>query len=350
MSTTPDAEPPVLARVEDGVGRLTLNRHRALHALTLEMIQIIMRSLLAWRHDDSVEVIMLDHAGERGFCAGGDIKSAVSGGPSREFFFTEYQLNALMFGYKKPIVVIMDGITMGGGVGLAMPCRFRVATERTLFAMPETAIGLFPDVGGGWWLPRLPGQAGMWLALTSARIGPADCLLLGIATDYVKSADIPALKASILAVPDGVEEALTLRESDAGEPAISEHRDAIDRLFAHDSVEEIVAALTADPSPWAQSQLEIVKARSPTAMKVAFRQLREGGLRHSFDEQMQVEARIGARLSYSHDFAEGVRAVLIDRDNKPRWDPATLEEVDASRLDAIFAPLPADEEWAPLQG
>jgi len=348
MSTPPADEPQVLVRVEGRVGRLTLNRPRALHALTLDMIRLILDALITWRSDDGVDLVMLDHAGERGFCAGGDIKSAVTGGPSREFFFTEYQLNALMFGYEKPIVVVMDGVTMGGGVGLAMPCRYRIATERTLFAMPETAIGLFPDVGGGWWLPRLPGETGLWLALTSARIGPADCLVLGIATDYVESAALVGLKAAIVADPERIDTLLTEAEADAGEPPIARHRDAIDHLFRHDSVEAVFAALEADKSDWAVAQLAILKARSPTAMKVAFRLLREGAKRTSFPDHMRVEARIGARISYSHDFAEGVRAVLIDRDNAPRWKPATLREVDETSLDAIFAPLPVDEEWAPL--
>jgi enoyl-CoA hydratase len=349
MSAPDDAEPQVLVRVEGRVGRLTLNRPKALHALTLDMIRLITRALVAWKNDPSVELVILDHAGERGFCAGGDIKSAVTGGPSREFFYEEYQLNAFMFGYPKPMAVFLDGIVMGGGVGLAMPCRYRVATEKTLFAMPETAIGLFPDVGGGWWLPRLPGESGMWLALTGARIKTADCLLLGIATDVVKSEQVEAVKREILAAPGEIEEILTRYETDAGEPAIALHRDAMDRLFGGDSVEAVFAAIAASDDPWATAQLDILKARSPTAMKVAFRQLREGRERRSFDEQMLVETRIGSRVSYSHDFAEGVRAVLIDRDNRPQWDPPTLEKVDPAAIDAIFAPLPAEEEWRPLR-
>ncbi|MEO6338674.1 MAG: enoyl-CoA hydratase/isomerase family protein [Caulobacteraceae bacterium] len=343
----PETEPPVLARIEGRVGRITLNRPKALHALTLEMIRLLTRALLDWRKNDGVELIILDHTGERGFCAGGDIKSAVTGGPSREFFFEEYQLNEFMFGYPKPMAVILDGICMGGGVGLAMPCRYRVATEKTLFAMPETAIGLFPDVGGGWWLPRLPGESGMWLALTGARIKSADCLLLGIATDFVKSNDVEAIKREILAAPEMIEEILTRYEADAGEPPIAEHRDAIDRTFARDSVEAVFAALD-DGAEWTKTQLDILKTRSPTAMKVAFRQLREGRERRSFAEEMVVETRIGSRVSYSHDFAEGVRAVLVDRDNRPQWAPNTLEGVDQAALDAIFAPLSAEEEWTPL--
>ncbi|RYG00231.1 MAG: enoyl-CoA hydratase/isomerase family protein, partial [Caulobacteraceae bacterium] len=193
----------VLTRIEGRVGRITLNRPQALHALTTDMCQVMTEVLLAWREDPAVELVLLDHAGERGFCAGGDIRmlaesGAGDGKAAREFFFIEYRLNHLLFEYPKPVAVIMDGITMGGGVGLAMPARYRVATEKTTFAMPETGIGLFPDVGGGWFLPRMPGHIGLWLALTAARIKAADCELVGVATDFVESVKIAELKAAIL--------------------------------------------------------------------------------------------------------------------------------------------------------
>ncbi|CAN5183455.1 hypothetical protein BH09PSE2_BH09PSE2_18470 [soil metagenome] len=180
----------LITRVENGVGRITLNRPKALHALTTAMCEAMVEALLAWRDDPAVTAVMLDHAGERGFCAGGDIRMLQESGKgdgsaARAFFHVEYRLNALLESYPKTTIAIMDGIVMGGGVGLAMPCRFRVATERTTFAMPETGIGLFPDVGGGWWLSRRPGASGLWLALTGARIKAADCLMLGVATDYV---------------------------------------------------------------------------------------------------------------------------------------------------------------------
>ena len=185
----------VIARVEGHVGRLTLNRPSALHALNTGMCEIMIEALLVWQADPGVNLILIDHAGERGFCAGGDIRmlaesGAGDGAEARRFFFTEYRLNELLFRYPKPVVAIMDGVTMGGGVGLSMPARYRVATERTTFAMPESGIGLFPDVGGGWWLPRLPGQTGLWLALTGARLKAADCVALGIATHFVESAKV----------------------------------------------------------------------------------------------------------------------------------------------------------------
>jgi enoyl-CoA hydratase len=238
-----------------------------------------------------------------------------------------------------------------------MPSTCRVATERTNFAMPETGIGLFPDVGGGWHLPRLPGETGMWLALTGARLRGANCLALGIATHLVESRQVSALKAALtnLAHPrlDGderIKEALAPFASDPGPAPIAQQRADIDRLFAQDSVEAIFAALAADPSDWAKAQLETLKTKSPQTLKVAFRQLREGARIASFADEMAVEYRIGARVVRRHDFIEGVRAVIVDKDNAPRWDPATLEGVAPAMLDAIFAPLPSSEEWRALPG
>jgi len=346
-------EPEVLTRIEGRVGRITLNRPQALHALTTQMCRDMTAALLAWREDPTVELVLLDHAGERGFCAGGDIRmlaesGARDGAQAREFFHTEYRLNHLLFHYPKPRVAIMDGVTMGGGVGLSRPCRFRVATERTTFAMPETGIGLFPDVGGGWYLSRMPGHIGLWLALTGARIKAADCELVGVATDYVESARIPELKAAILEAPDRVETLLTEFEADAGRPTIAAHQDEIDRIFGAASVEAIVAALGAADSDWARDQLKVMGTKSPQTMKVAFRQLVLGGQAKSFAENMAMEYRIGARVVQRHDFAEGVRAVIVEKDNQPRWEPDTLEGVSEPMLDAIFAPLPSAEEWTPL--
>jgi enoyl-CoA hydratase len=348
-----DAEPEVLARIEGRVGRLTLNRPTALHALTTNMCRLMIEALTAWRDDPAVELVLLDHSGARGFCAGGDIRmlaesGAGDGRSAREFFFTEYRLNHLLFHYPKTTVAIMDGVTMGGGVGLSRPCRFRVATERTTFAMPETGIGLFPDVGGGWYLPRMPDHIGLWLALTGARIKAADCELVGVATDCVESADVEALKAWIVKDPPAIETLLTEFESDAGRPALAAHQDEIARLFSGDSVEAIVAVLKATDSDWAREQLAILATKSPQTMKVAFRQLRLGAQARSFAENMEMEYRIGARVVQRRDFLEGVRAVIVEKDNAPRWDPATLEGVTEEMLDAIFAPLPSGEAWTPL--
>jgi enoyl-CoA hydratase len=351
--------PEVITRIEGGVGRITLNRPAALHALTTGMCQAMTDALVAWRHDPAIEMVLIDHAGERGFCAGGDIRMLAESGAgdakaAREFFFVEYRLNALLETYEKPVVVVMDGVTMGGGVGISLPADVRIATERTTFAMPEAGIGLFPDVGGGWWLPRLPGETGLWLALTGARLKAADCRALGIATHFVESGRVEAFKTALTSAPprasgnERIKEALELYADDAGPAPLETHRADIDRLFSGDSVEVIFAALKAEGSDWAVSQLEALKTKSPQTLKVSFRQLREGAKKARFADEMAVEYRIGSRIVRGHDFLEGVRAVIVEKDNAPRWDPAELAGVTDARVDEIFAALRTGEEWTPL--
>lgn len=345
----------VLIRTEGKVGRITLNRPQALHALNTGMCRAMTDALLAWKDDPAVELVLLDHSGERGFCAGGDIRmlaesGAGDGREAREFFFVEYRLNHLLFEYAKPVVTIMDGVTMGGGVGLAAPSRYRVATERTTYAMPETGIGLFPDVGGGWFLSRMPGHIGLWLALTGARVKAADCELIGMATDFIESARIADFKVALIADPAAVETLLTEFEGDAGRPPLAQHQDEIDRLFGADSVEAILAGLEAAETDWAREQLKVMASKSPQTMKVAYRQLKLGAAAKSFAENMAMEYRIGARVVQRPDFIEGVRAVIIDKDNAPNWSPAAVADVSEALLDEIFAPLPSDQEWSPLTG
>ncbi len=330
---------------------LTLNRPAALNALTTTMCEDMTTALLAWRDDPAVAAVMIDHAGPRGFCAGGDIRmlaesGAADGAGARRFFHTEYRLNHLLSVYPKPVITVMDGVTMGGGVGLAMPSTYRVATERTRFAMPETGIGLFPDVGGGWFLPRLHGRTGLWVVLTGARLGPADCELLGIATDVVAAERLPELKAAIARDPAAIEALLTEYEIDPGPTTIGAHREDIDRLFAGDSVEAIAAALEADGGDWARAQLDAMRPKSPLSSKVSFRQLAEGARLATFAEEMVVEYRLASRIVMTPNFHEGVRAVIVDKDNAPAWRPASLAEVSEAMLDGIFAPLPDD--WTPL--
>ena len=349
--TTP--EPEVVVRVEGKVGRLTLNRPQALNALTTTMCREMIAALTAWREDPAVELVLLDHAGERGFCAGGDIRTLADSGKGdgalgRAFFFTEYRLDHLLHQYPKPTVAIMDGVVMGGGVGIARPCRFRVGTERTTFAMPETGIGLFPDVGGSWYLSRMPDHIGTWLALTGARLKAADCELVGMITDYVESGDLAELKDWIVKDPAAIETLLTEYEAEAGRPPIATHQDEIARDFAGDSVEAIMAALQASGSVWAREQAQVIEAKSPLSSKIALRQLQEGARAHAFTEVMAMEYRIAHRLAVSHDFLEGVRAVILDKDNKPNWDPPSLEAVSEAMVDGIFAALPSNLEWTPL--
>jgi enoyl-CoA hydratase/carnithine racemase len=352
----------VLTSVANGLARITLNRPEALHALTTHMCANMTQALLAWRDDDSVRAVMIDHKdGTRGFCAGGDIRLLADSGKTdgrvaREFFFTEYRLNHLLFTYPKPIVAIMDGVTMGGGVGISMPAKFRIATERTTYAMPETGIGLFPDVGGGWYLPRKPGQVGMWLALTGARLKAADCLAAGIATHYLPSEILAPARAQIAgaAQTHDVERALQsgldalAEEPGAAKELTLENRQRIDRIFSLASVEAIIAALEADGSEWSKAQLRTLATKSPQTLKVSFRQLREGARMPSFADEMAAEYAIACRVAVRPDFAEGVRALIVDKDNAPLWRPPTLAGVTDTMLDEIFAPMPSGEEWTPL--
>ena len=343
----------ILTRVENGLGVITLNRPKAIHALNKGMCEAMMAALVAWRDDPAVKSVLIDHAGERGFCAGGDIRMIAESGAwdaseAKAFFHAEYRLNHLLFDYPRPVTALVDGIVMGGGVGISEPADVRIATERTTYAMPETGIGLFPDVGGGWFLPRLPGQTGVWLALTGARLKAADTVALGIHTHFTPSDQAEALKAALiadLADPKAVADRFV---ADPGPAPLNEHRDAIDRLFGHDTVEAIFAALEADGSEWALKQLAILKTKSPQSMKVSLRQIRTGAGLTSFAENMAMEYRLGGRVVRTHDFQEGVRAVIVDKDNAPKWSPADLAGVTDAQLDALFAPLPTDEEWTPL--
>jgi enoyl-CoA hydratase len=278
------------------------------------------------------------------------------GRAAREFFYTEYQLNHLLFTYPKPVVALIDGVTMGGGVGISMPAKFRIATENTTYAMPETGIGLFPDVGGGWYLPRKPGAVGMWLALTGARLKAADCIIAGIATHYMPTEILAAARAQIAGAAQtheperALDSGLEALSEGAGRPKelTPENIERINRIFAQENVEVIFSALEADGSDWAKAQLATLQTKSPQTLKVAFRQLREGAKMASFADEMRMEYRIGARVVRRHDFIEGVRALIVDKDNKPVWNPPTLAGVTEAMLDEIFAALPADEEWRPL--
>ncbi len=351
------ADLPVIARIEGRAGRLTLNRPKALHALTQQMCQLMTDALLAWKDDPAVELVLLDHTGQRGFCAGGDIRMIAESGAgdaadAKAFFLTEYRLNHLMMVYPKPIVAIMDGIVMGGGVGISQPAKYRVVTEHTLYAMPETGIGLFPDVGGGWHLPRLPGETGTWLALTGARLRADDCMALGIGTNYVESVSLPALKLALCGSSENPKAVIERFDSEAGEARVEKRRGKIDRYFRHDTVEAIFAALEvdADGDDWEAGELRTLRSKSPQALKVSLRQLREGARMDTFAEVMAMEYRLGGRVVRTHDFQEGVRAVIVDKDQAPNWKPARVEDVGGGLLDSLFAPLPAGEEWTPLPG
>ena len=343
----------VLTFIENNIGRIRLNRPKAIHALTPGMCDAINTALLAWRTDDSVTAVMIDHTEGRGFCAGGDIALIANSAKAdcveaERFFHLEYRMNHLLFVYEKPIVAFIDGIVMGGGVGISLPARYRVATERTTFAMPETGIGLFPDVGGGWYLPRLPGRVGAWLAATGARIDGADCAAIGIATHYMPSDTLDDVNARILADPASLTAILDAAAQTPPPSKLDAARPDIDRLFASNKAEEIVAALDADGGEWAAKQRATLATKSPQTIKVALRQLIEGAAQPDFAANMAMEYGLACAIIRRPDFVEGVRALIFDKDNKPQWNPATLEQVSDAMIDAIFTPLPADRQWTPL--
>jgi enoyl-CoA hydratase len=345
----------ILTHIEGHAGIISLNRPSALHALSLDMVQGMTEALLKWQKSRKIKCVIIDHAEGRGFCAGGDISflrnSALNdnGLMGRKFFYDEYQLNHLIFSYPKPVIAFMDGITMGGGVGISLPARFRVATENTRLAMPETGIGLFPDVGGGWYLSRLEGRVGQFLALTGARLDGPECMELGLATHYLSSEVLAEAKQRIAGEDiERIEGILGTLAATASEARIVGNLFEINRHFASDRLEDIWASLEADESDWAMKELATLRAKSPQTCKVALRQLAHSAQMDDFADNMAMEYRIASRVLTRPDFAEGVRAVIVEKDNAPQWDPATPEGVSDALLDEIFAPLPKKEEWTPL--
>ena len=343
----------VIAEIDGRAGRIRLNRPKALHALTTDMCSDMIAALLAWRDDPAVGCVIIDHAEGRGFCAGGDVvmlreSGAGDGKAARAFFHEEYRLNHLLFTYAKPTIAVMDGITMGGGVGISQPCRYRVATEQSRFAMPETAIGMFPDVGGGWYLSRLPGRTGPFLALTGARLDGAECRYLGLATHYLPSERVDEVKGRIAEHCDRLDGILGGASVTPPDARIAGHVGHINRNFDSDRYEEILAALERDGTEWSAKELAALHGKSPLACKVSLRLLARGATMPSFADEMAQEYRVALRMVRGHDFLEGVRALLVDKDNEPRWDPPTPEGVTEEMLDEIFAPMPKGKEWTPL--
>lgn len=345
----------ILIHREGSIGRITLNRPSALHALNQPMCEAVLAALSSWSSDAEVAMVMIDHARDtRGFCAGGDIRMLAESGQgdasqARAFFAAEYRMNVAIKLFPKPVLALMDGVTMGGGVGLSVHGSHRVATENTLFAMPETGIGLFPDVGGGWFLPRLRGQLGTWLALTGARLKGTDVAAARVATHFLPSELLLNLKRQLLGADfsGGAAELLNeiLRAMTHTVPvgSFEGHMDTMRACFAFDSAEEIIAALQGHGTDWALDQIAIIREKSPETVKVALRQLREGAKLERFEANMAMEYRIGWRKVQSHDFIEGVRAVIIEKDNAPAWSPATLEEVSEADVARYFETLGKDE-------
>jgi len=325
---------------QGAIGLVTLNRPKALNALNKDMCVALKTQLKAWEQDAAVQCVVVQGAGDRAFCAGGDVVSLYNSGKEgtpdyEDFFASEYRMNAAIGSFSKPYVALIDGVVMGGGVGISVHGRFRIATERTLFAMPETGIGLIPDVGGGYFMPRLSGEYGMYLGLSGQRLSGADCYALGIATHHVPSDKLEDLVAA-LAEGGPVEAVLNSFHQDPGESEVAAHRGDIDLHFGHSSVEDIIASLNSG-SEWAQKQAAKLSRLSPTSMKLTFRQMREGKSL-SLKEALKLEFRIVSQIKSGHDFYEGVRAQLVDKDRNPKWHPADLGSVKDVDIAAHFAP------------
>jgi enoyl-CoA hydratase len=378
MST--DAE--ILLDRRGTAGIITLNRPAALNAVTRGMVATLREALERWRDDGAISRVIVTAAGGRAFSAGGDLRHIYEAGhagrqsESITFWRDEYALNALIKRYPKPYVALIDGIAMGGGVGISIHGSHRVAGDRFEFAMPEVGIGFFPDVGATWFLPRLPGEIGTYCALTGERLKAADAVAAGIATHRVASGRFAELVAALCgagsvdailaafaaaaATPpdpdplaaDGEWEKDTTPVS-ASPPQHTErgpiiaYRRAIDRIFAVDSIEEILALLDAEAATatscarWAGEVAASIRSKAPLSLKIALSQMRRGRS-YSFERCMQTEFRVVSRVAYGHDFYEGIRAVIIDKDNRPQWRPASLAEVTAASVERHFAPLESE--------
>lgn len=328
-------------------GHILLNRPQALNALTLGMVRAIAAALDDWARDPAVRCVVVEGAGGKAFCAGGDIRLLYDQGQAgdhaaqRQFWREEYILNQRIKRYAKPYVALVDGIDMGGGVGVSMHGSHRVAGDKFLFAMPEVGIGFFPDVGATYFLPRLPGKLGVYLAITGERVKAGDAVALGLANAYVPSDRFAAMVEALCAQGD-VEAALERFSAPAPAPTIPAHRALIDRCFDQTSVVEILAALAADGSEFALHTRAGMLGKSPTSMAVALKQMQEGG-KLEIEGAMQLEYRVVSRLCLGKDFYEGVRATIVDKDKNPRWSPAGAADVNAAEIDAMFAPLGADD-------
>ena len=331
-------------------GIVTLNRPKALNAVTHEMVQALVRQLTAWANDSAVTRVVITAAGERAFSAGGDIRALYElGRAGRQdemltFWRDEYPLNAAIKRYPKPYVALIDGIVMGGGVGVSVHGSHRVAGDRFAFAMPEVGIGFFPDVGATWFLPRMPGELGTWCALTGDRLKTADAVAAGIATHHVRSERFADL-ADALCGDVPVDAVLGAFSEPVGAGPVTARRSAIDRLFAGERVEDILGRLDSEngsDAEWAAQMAAKIRTKSPTSLKLALAQVRRGA-HWSFEECMVHEFRIVSRIVYGYDFYEGVRAVIVYKDNAPRWRPAMLDAVSEADVERHFAPLGDDE-------
>jgi 3-hydroxyisobutyryl-CoA hydrolase len=353
--TMSSAESEVLFDCNGAARIITLNRPKALNALNLSMVRQIYSQMKKWFNDDKAGLVFIKGAGEKAFCAGGDVlsvtQSAKSGGTiHKEFFREEYMLNYLIGTYKLPYVALIDGITMGGGCGLSIHGDFRVATEKTLLAMPETALGLFPDVGGSFFLPRLPGKLGMMLALTGYRLKGADVFHSGLATHYVESKNIAEIENELIKLPkskcnnERIDKILN-KFTPEHVPGFSlqSHLETVNTTFNGKSVENIIEKLTAKGDDFSKKQVDELMKMSPTSLKVTYQQLINGSV-SDFPSVFTMEHRMGYHFLEANDFYEGCRAILIDKDRNPKWKPSKLEDVSVDAVNKYFGPVHGVED------
>jgi enoyl-CoA hydratase len=360
-SSAPSPDTDVLVERVGILGRLTLNRPKAINALTHGMALTMDAALRDWADDPAIGAVLITGAGERGLCAGGDIRAIYrdigdGGTATLDFWRDEYRLNARIARYPKPIVAVMHGLVMGGGIGISAHAAQRVVTDGSILAMPEVGIGLVPDVGGTWLLSRAPGELGTHAALSTARLGPGDAIELGLADWYVPAEHIPALAGALADIPGGesdVPGAVGAAIQELAEPApwseVAERRPWIDECYAADSVEEIIARLESTGELAASTAKEIT-GKSPTAVKVALSALRRARRLGSLEAELNQELRVSTRCFGAPDLAEGIRAQVIDKDRDPRWVPPVLEQVKEEHVEQYFAPLEHELGLAPVEG
>ena len=353
MSVTEAESEELIVKSEGALGVIRLNRPKALNAFTHDMLRGIATALDVYAHDPSIGLVLIEGNGERGFCAGGDIRGLyesirLGGELGKVFWREEYIVNSRIASYPKPYVAFMDGLVMGGGVGLSAHGRNRVLTERTQVAMPEVGIGFFPDVGGTWLLANAPGELGTYFGLTGSSMTTADALRCGMGDVFIQNARWPEARAALARLGPGttngmVRGVLGHYAAPKERGPVEQEKELIDRAFAFDTVEEILSALLREPSEFAQVARRSMLEKSPTSLKVALRLLRAARHSKSLDECLIREYGAALEVFVSHDFPEGIRAAVIDKDRAPKWSPATVPEVTTEMVDAYFAPRGEDE-------
>ncbi|MFL2654445.1 MAG: enoyl-CoA hydratase/isomerase family protein [Alphaproteobacteria bacterium] len=324
------------------IGLITLNRPKALNALSLSMVKMIHAQLLNWERDNKIVAVVIQGAGDKTFCAGGDIRVLYNkrGTDYGQIYYTnEYLLNVTIFNFSKPFIALMDGVVMGGGAGVSVHGSHRIVTERTLFAMPETSIGLFPDVGASWFLLKCPGEIGMYLGLIGARLSAADCLYAKIADYYMKSDSLDLLINELSAIsnqPGHIDDVICKYTDKVGLNNLSEKKETIDRCFSAESIEKIIENLKSEDDIWSKETIDSLNKMSPTSLKITFRQLRKARTIEAFENVVAMEYRMANRCFNGHDLFEGIRAVVVDKDRTPKWSPSKVDDISEEDIDEYF--------------